>query len=359
MRPVSLVLGLGLLAALAVACQQPVQQPPMSQATASQTCANNGIHNGDDFVQKKAFFLTSTYRPQANLSAAPPTGGGNVYNVGPYSKALIAAFDIAPDFFKNELCSMDAVYILQTNCAATVCTTNDVIGHSWGFRQIANPTKRYIAISDALWYNGAPPILSAYENMRLQAVLAAVGGANWFSHNPPQFVSASPDTNVMTMLSVLAHEAGHVLWYDTFVPQPGGQYTTPLQFCNGFYPVGKWTSIGLPRNRWVGFADQDPAQTRKVNILSDLAKQLAGSSFGSAAAFLAEILRLDDLTGVLAVFSPTEDFVEAYELNVLLNASTPLAHLTIQIPNLPPAIDIVLLAQYKPELRRKMRCFLS
>ena len=105
------------------------------------------------------------------------------------------------------LCDKDFnVLIVQNTCPQSGCTADAVIKNSWGFRQQTASPKRYIATSAMLWQNGSIPTFSAYENVRLPAVLqrADANAKNW--PNPPNFpaASTSPDMPVMTLLAVLA-----------------------------------------------------------------------------------------------------------------------------------------------------------
>jgi hypothetical protein len=62
-----------------------------------------------------------------------------------------------------------------------------------------------------------------YETAILQTLLG------W---NAPYLDSASPDDFGTTILAALAHELGHVRWYDTFVKAPGGGNDLK-GWCNG------------------------------------------------------------------------------------------------------------------------------
>jgi hypothetical protein len=204
-------------------------EPPVTEkpAPAAQACDHSST--GNDFVSAKVFLLSPVFDPKSGAAPSPSEIVRHVLPTDPYWNDLTAAFDAAPDFFKDKLCGLDGMFVVQNTCAPTGCTADDVIDHSWGFRQQTSPPKRYIATSAALWKNGSVPIFSAYKNLRLRAVLTRLhaNGRNWFNlpgSQRPQFASASPDTAAMTVLAVLAHEAGHVLWFDVFVPQPGGSF---------------------------------------------------------------------------------------------------------------------------------------
>ena len=76
MKPISFVLGFGLIAILGVACQQPTvnrqtRELPMAGAL-PQVCQAKGITSSSDFVSERAFFLPATYDPRAG--GTPPLG---------------------------------------------------------------------------------------------------------------------------------------------------------------------------------------------------------------------------------------------------------------------------------------------
>ena len=288
MKPVVLVLGVGFAAILSIACQQPTAYSAPPPAV-PQVCRAKGIASADDFIKQRGFFLPASFDPR---TGSPPPNGQNIYGQNPYSTALIATFNAAPASFLAMLCDFDYyVYIVQNACAASGCTANDVINYSWGFRQQSSSPKRYIATSATLWQNGSVPIFSIYRQLRLQAILQHLdpNAGDWF-HPPsnsstapppfPRFTSASSDTSEMTLLAVLAHETGHVLWYDAFVPTPGGTFNA-ANFCNGnFYPSGEWSNINIPHvndtpGRWINFGEVLPNETHNPDLTGPLKAQLS------------------------------------------------------------------------------------
>jgi hypothetical protein len=196
--------------------------------------------------------------------------------------------------------------------------------------------------------------------MRLSVLLKQLNrnAAAWFSllGSRPHFGPASPDTSTTTVLAILAHEYGHVYWYDAFVSPPGGSFDGS-RFCGGkFYSPDAWTSIAVPRSRWIAFGEQIETQSHRPNRLPELAGHLARTDFGQAGETLRMILTDKELVSTLANFSPIEDFVESYQLFVLRSANPPLASFTIQIDGLQP-FDILRQIVDKQGLKRKLACF--
>src|SRR4051794_27774990 len=119
-------------------------------------------------------------------------------------------------------------------CASvTNCSAADELANSWGLRRILSGTLgRYVALSGGLWNGGAhAPNYHSYESMLLKQLLAwpeTVSGAPFF---PPTAGLGDPtDSPRFTVLAALAHEFGHVLWYDVNDPTGTGSYDSK-KFC--------------------------------------------------------------------------------------------------------------------------------
>ncbi len=376
MRVSALLIDIAVVCFFAVACGPISTQYPVASSPApALTCDRNS--SGSDFVTARVSKLSASFDPTKGMPPIPGDIHGSVTPADPYWSDLVAAFTAATPTFKDKLCSLNGVFIVESTCDQTACQNADVINHSWGFRQQASSPQRYVATSASLWQGGSAPKFIAYEKMRLMAVLQAldpINGANWFElpNLQPQFKSASPDTTVMTVLAVLAHEYGHVLWYDEFVvnpngtPNPGGAaYIQPSSalFCSGgFYTPNSWgpgnDSIRVPSTRWIEFGQRFPDQRHDPDLSGFLRTDLSQGNFANAAKDLNAIFLNGNLAGTLASFSAIEDFVETFEWFQLTNASPPLTDLAIQIDSL-PLVNIVRWIASKPGVIRKMACFSS
>jgi hypothetical protein len=322
------------------------------------------------------FLLSASFEPKNNISPAPADIIRNVMPTDPYWNDFVAAFTAANNSFKDKLCSLDRIFVVQSTCNQPACQVDDVTKHSWGFRQRSSPPQRYIAVSETLWQNGTAPFFVDYENMRLQAVvqeLDPINGPKWFQRATlrPRFSSASPNSTAMTLLAILAHEYGHVYWYDVFVvkddgsPNPGGtvniQLGNPALFCRGrFYTADSWgvgnQSITVPPQRWIQFGQRLPSQMHNPDLSGRLLARLSRGDFPGAGGELLTTLRDADIASLLASFSAIEDFVETYEWLQLLSASTPLTDLRFQIGGVSSG-NLVQWISNKPGLRRRFACF--
>ncbi|HEY1260006.1 MAG TPA: hypothetical protein VGF34_12240 [Stellaceae bacterium] len=296
-------------------------------AAVAQVC-KNGVLNDVHFV-------TIPYSPATNTT---PTSQNRPIN-SDVQADLASAFAAANSKFQYKLCGLDGIFIDPSGCTEpspgntydpTTCNLSGglIAGYSWGLRTYApnpSPNKRYIALSLGLWNNKnksnphykwqcqpshtcAPPFKLFYEAV-LDAVVhvPAPNSANTLS------VKALPDSfeksSAMSVLAVLAHEFGHVYWFDNFVPNAGGSFAN--NFCGGiFYPSAKWgnSKVGVPfsgGHRFVSFGDTSPYPGSHVPGLPGSLHSILGSGSWASA---------------LAAFSPDEDFVETFELSVLEGA---------------------------------------
>jgi hypothetical protein len=349
-KPAALIFCLGLVATLTAAC---TQQMAAGFAAPALTCADQGITDAQFFVNKKVFFLDPNFDPRTGASPLP---GQVTAATSPYSDDVGAAWTAAPLFFQNLLCNLDGVYIVRNNCSIGSCTPGDILDYSWGFRGNTLPVKRYIATSQQLWYNtGQLPNLGQYETDRLEALLGTLSPIRK-KYSLASF-TVSPNNGTMTMLAALAHEYGHLLWYDKFVinddglPNLGGHANNAV-FCGGnFYPRGSWPYVvDVPPGRWIGFGEiLNQAGTSEVLQLPGL----LGHSSPYAGEHLYKLFNHPRWPSVLAAFSPDEEFVETFQLFVLRNAMTPLTSSSIKITNYPV---ISILSKLD---RTKMMCFQS
>jgi len=342
------------------ACAPPPPAPPGAPAVAPRltTAYCDAPSNTDRFLSHVHYTVFTPAYPYTMVPSIDPASlDGNIQD------DLTAAFNSAPLLFQQQLCQLTGIFINWAGCTNHTpgsCGSLNVqmINNSWGFRTISSSPQRYIATSLGLWQSGGHALpFSQYETMRLQALLQQLSSnaANWSNPPPPQFVQAVPDTPGTTVLAALAHEFGHVFWYDKFVPNPGGGVTEYACKNGGtFYPPNSW-SRRPPPDRWINFG-QVRDRTPVVKPLKDF---LDSSRFAQAGDALHAIYSDKRWESALAAFSPDEDFVETQEFLVLTNANPPLQHLMIQIYGATtfPPYDIVADIQNKPELMRKMACF--
>jgi hypothetical protein len=374
------------IAAVALfACAPPPSPPPPGggPTLTAQAC------NAATFLNKVHYLDTSQSFsiPGSGLANAPPIDPTPISQ--PIQDDLTQAFSAAPSFFQDDLCKLDVIYIDPTGCAnldPTTCFTSegdlnrdvDAISHSWGFRAFDDSGKsrgRFIGTSLALWRNnGHAPQFDEYQTRRIQALLYKLATNSTKDQHPPKH-HRNPghpvvDTHTTSVLAALTHEFGHVSWYDTFVTTPGGPANTytGTGFCFGTFYSNSWinNNVTAPMGRWVSFSDIRNQQEHRssgidANDLRSLLNQGDGQNqrpFRLAGDFLGRLHSNKEWASSLAAFSPDEDFVETFQLFVLLWADPSLSSpITITGTQGGKDYDIPGTWASQPTLRTKMSCF--
>ena len=320
----------GILALASNACAP--QSAPIGAAsgtgTGILTCA------GTDFANSIQV-LSTPFDPS---SLTPPSGGTPLDKIN--NKAarddLSAAFDAAPAKFKQTLCTT-SVFVDQN------------APFPWGFRK-PNTSQRFIGLPGSLWGGGNLTLTSAgpysaYENQLFAQVFYAAMKQPWdtSSAKPPAFGMATSsntfvDTPATTVLAILAHEYGHILFYEFFKGQdPAATAINAQAFCRnpgsavtGYFD-NTWASITVPPNYWTGFGDATDLHVDRLVQIRDIQNELRYSRKNWAniatdvAAFYANDgypapsgrARSGLFPGLFGAISPIEDFVETFKFAVL------------------------------------------
>ncbi|MFL5268059.1 MAG: hypothetical protein ACJ8AH_15950 [Stellaceae bacterium] len=361
-KPIALIGVIGFLALFGYAC---APTPRGSALKVEQVC-NDGVLAPVPFL-KVPFYPMEPYEQDPEADPVP-------VNLD-IQADLAAAFQAAPPFFKAQLCNLRGIYINPTGCGGYdpgTCgnlSDTDVADNSWGFRNTEKAG--YIAISLGLWKNNpckdakkvCAPTLRTYETKRLLALLNRtaekdLGTLSTGDRKPHVTIPSyevSPD--IPSVLAALAHELGHVLWWQVFVPQTRSQYLDTATFCDGgFYPSGAWqgTPVDIPKHRWIGFGDI--RLQPKDSDVQLLAQFLQSGDYSRAFDRLHRIYSNGRWASALAAFSPDEDFVETFELFVLLNAGLRQAAITTY-GHRKYSDSIVRDVNVAPFLQTKLQCF--
>jgi hypothetical protein len=359
-KTIALIMIAGFIALVGFSCVP----PPSSELKIGQAC-QNGALNVHFLAEPFTPGYPYTHDPQVDPTAVDP----NIL------ADLTAAFNAAPPFFKDQLCSLNAVFISRHGCTGydpSTCnlSDNEVADNSWGFREPDGD--KYIGISLGLWNNTtcqgaqkicAPPF-QTYQTRLLRALMDRTAQGKLPSppsgyRLPTDFASpaVSPNTSTMSVLATLAHEFGHIYWWQYFVEPPGSEHANPVPaaFCGGsFYPGGRWEGavVDVPPNRWVSFGYiAQPG----VPYVTQLAGLLSSRSYGAVADNLHQIYSSGQWASALAAYSADEDFVETFQLYVLVNANPGLQILKINVGN--RSDDLLRNVNANSELGRKLRCF--
>lgn len=273
----------------------------VAQAGVANPCTEDP--SGDTFAHAVQYLQTG-YNP--TKYGRPPVDTSNSL-----SDQMIAdlqkAFQIAPLRFQQMLCNLNGVYIDPGN-------------GSWGFRD-PNTFEEYIGLSGpVLWSNGssAPAIpLAKYETDRIRYIFNLPPLGSGFG---PYYGSYPVYPPEMTVLAGLAHEVGHVFWFDA-LKTPGGGYH--YKFCKDHFHSSWLTRT--PPDPWINLGDLDPAKSEhKVDQNSDnvSVQRIKTAIQNHDETEIYTILQLiyakkGRWASALAAFSPTEDLVETFQYIVL------------------------------------------
>jgi hypothetical protein len=286
---------------------------------------------------------------------------------------LSKAFDTAPQSFQGQLCGLDGVLINTMGCATqNDCRGVDPRDNSWALRESykRNPQKggRYISLSAALWSMATHTW--SYHQFETLVISGLLQGLDWpaTDGNGPRYPSTGSDptdTPAMTILAAMAHEVGHLLWYDFFNPKrydpKDPRYTDPNTFCSaigGFFGRSWITPVTVPP-RWRYFGEGSQDQHLSPPEIKDIRAAILHRDDNTASALVDQIYDISQpWASLFAAFSADEDFVETFKLKVLLNANPPLQSLPIQFPYQGGKTEDVpgTLAQ-RIELTNKLSCF--
>jgi hypothetical protein len=252
-------------------------------------------------------FNAAQYANCDNLSNCPspaPQRG----NPSAYAPVIKAAFDLAPVFFQNQLCSLDTVYIVTD---PGLQGTNAPV---WGMRERARNWLKHVAISstilsDANIQAGNSPY-AYWETKLLYSLLGQqVAGLQYVSTDPREATA---------ILDILAHEMGHIIWWEQQVVDKsyGGYHFYTFSWRNAFRPV-------TPRFHGYGVqnANDVPVGPSFKKIISDLRNPGGGSN----SVTVTDLMKIYDQQSVggtlysewpsiIATISPDEDFVETFKM---------------------------------------------
>jgi hypothetical protein len=328
----ALLLCAGIIIAACFACA-PVPPPSLSAAAAREECT------ADTFLGKVEILSTS-FMPMPGETApdAPKITKDSQYYDG-----LKGAFDTASRPFQQQLCALDRVYVYEAGCTDNGHECPG-FGDSWGWLQSSNKLGQgwIVAISSGMWAYATDPMpYSHYETDLMHSVMGLDGAYYWgaFSCVAPGSCR-NIDTLPLALMGALAHEIGHILWYEKLGESPN-------DFCNGgFFPLS-WVTPVHPApldsngHRWRHFlSPTERGKLKNTGRWLDSHKRwphvtdIDNSRNRYYTAYLIEQLftPTEPWASAFAAVSPDEDFVETYKFKVLTTANPPLTSVTITLP---------------------------
>ena len=329
-----------ILAASCFACAPLPPPPPYPPSPLVATCPD-----GSTFLSHVSM-LAANYNPgKFETPTASSTSLSNQEQAD-----LSAAFIAAPMRFQKALCNLSGIYI------------DPSASYSWGFRDPKTQQYRYIGLSQqSLWGSSgqsSPPNYSSSETTLICQVLVQLS-APWppappcpaasttTAPNPPTFsgatntntttnVTTSVDTPAMTVLAALAHEYGHILWYDLIRGNNKSDYV-PADFCrsypgvrgDGFFDKS-WSSVRIPA-RFLTFAYLSSDQHISGDVqTTTLTSAINSQNWPSVVNYLNEYFTPYSSSNkpngvwpsVFGSISPEEDFVETFKIYIMTKPDT-------------------------------------
>jgi hypothetical protein len=302
------------------------------------------------FVYKICKLNTTVAYDPGNLTASyqSPTCDGTAVDVSQtFRNGLAAAFTLAPDDVKKNLCALRHVFVTPSASFPQALGIWEVSPDSATspVRQRGNGAV-YIAIPDTV-LTSAKSLLDA-EN----ALLVSLFPSTYSSSSLPQFTSqnapaSDPGAGV---LAVLAHELGHLLLADVNADGTGGMGSTvakthprsdlscakppaPPCFEGAFLGAPgapkRWNAKSFHDNmrRWIKFTENGNQNKNKhQNSAVDFKDtwdniKTNPKGYPAIRQKIKRIYNSGELVSVFAAVSPEEDFVETYKYKVLANAN--------------------------------------
>jgi hypothetical protein len=287
--------------------------------------------NDNSLFLNHVVFVQNGWSPNPmNPADAPPLGLGMPIANTAFAPALINAFQLSSPVFQDRLCALNTIFINGTACT----DLGNCMLSSWGYRA-ARDRSTHIAISAGLWSQTCPDGTESnpypyhcFESDLLAGLLTGLGwNPSGGAPPPPRYTGANPeaDTFDMTILAALAHEVGHVRWYEAINPSNPGRDYNPNLFCGGAFFVNSWqTPIRKIPPPWRGFGEWDKRFSHfKPPLITTIATDISSQNWPAAARDLDQLYHArQPWTSFFAALSPDEDFVETYKLYVLTNAQS-------------------------------------
>ena len=364
-----LLLGVGVFAALSFACT-PIVTSPASPVAGSLSLPSSCT--ATDFLNKVSFLTNPPVISQGGLSVTPGAALPSSYVAG-----LTGLFNAAPPKFQQVLCragasppsgvapdiGLDLVYVIGS-CAGPACFGSS---EGWWHQTSTGGHQRIVELSSSLWNDN----YSGYETALTRSLLPQ-SGITYSSANIDNVAG-------MALLAALAHEVGHIRWYEWGL-------SNPASYCGGGFFVG-WdlhkTKFQPPPGANGGYYREflNLAARNKVRPpppppgpphqgypyvhgggpqIDDVDNAPHGASQNAVLHKLLWPPLTSPWPSLFAALSPDEDFVETYKLKVLLAASPPLNSVSLAIPPFKP-LDIPqeLAANSRPPLAGKLACISS
>jgi hypothetical protein len=335
MKAAALLVPLAFVVALCGSCNPVVvaQQSTLMAKTRLPTCATLDTTK---IVELDPGFVASTYGqcpwvhrhngpapmkcPNNPVQTSHPTLGARLNTI----QGIIAnAFTAAPQHLKDELCTVDNIFI-----DATVSSRN---APAWGMldRSRTNAQgadKKYIGISVALFFPQNP--LQPYGRLETSIVKALLEPPPpplpsdeqiWLDGLTVQ-ANTGTDTLVTSTLAVLAHEMGHIIWWNEDIPDTACLVSPATPQGISFHEIA-WKKNAVNPHGFHGFGQGRNRSIIENFTRADMASNFSRDQLNTLVTEMQSIYDGQKWTGLFAFTDADEDFIETYKYWALTNAS--------------------------------------
>ena len=240
-----------------------------------------------------------------------------------YASYIVAAFNLAPEFFQNELCKIETFFIARD------ATLQQLNPEPWGIFGKVKKKNPHIGIPanllDYIWIKSQYPYADL-ENLVVAGLLNQPPGlpmqaANWINGITYTSTDTRPE---LAVLAVLAHEMGHIIWWreDLLHSKVSGKYFFNYSWLNDFSAKPPTPPV-VPFFHSYGLMDPDnlPNGPDLDQVIADLTEPPTAGQYPDALSHLKQIYGQQSgvsyWPSLFATVAPDEDFVETFTLWVL------------------------------------------
>ena len=231
----------------------------------------------------------------------------------------------------------------------------------WGLRERLHKNScqktqqaKHISISQQVWNSMTTTPYATYETsilnsllnnppLPLPSVTQWMGQLSYAAYPDPAPSPAPSTPNAIAVLAILAHEIGHILWWDKNVGNRTCVKASQSRFSNYSWPSNQ-VAHGFHRLGQQDKQNRTTDRPDKDDVLLDFRydNPPGSSNYPDAVADLQTMYLSGNWASLFATVSVDEDFIETYKLWILTNINNlgPITSLHINIPSL-SAIDIL------------------
>jgi hypothetical protein len=229
---------------------------------------------------------------------------------------------------RQQLCHLTNVFIVPSYM-------------SWGIWEQPRKGKgRYIGIATHVVQNNYDLPQEEYDLLQQNLSLGS-----WNSNSPkPPSYDAVTYVKGLAVLAQMAHELGHVLFYDVnapsfkYRPAPpnySGPTDNPCYRTNdGAFKKTSWKNLPRKARYFVPFNEESTATHMDGTQVSMIRTWIKNGNFDQASDAINDIVSKGEFASVFAAVSPEEDFVETYK-TMAVSAAQAALHFTLPRPSAP------------------------